>query len=247
MGIGPLTPWKEADPKLLADRLRLPVQIGLLAGVITVITTSRIGYVVLAVVLGVFVISAIASMLVERATRSAQARGGKITTEIRRQLQAEPSFWAGQLSHSGVALVAIGLALAANLAQRGEVSLSPGENARFAGYEIAYRSPFLYTEPHRRVEGATIDVLRDGVLVTTLTPKANFFGGDTSGITTPAIHSSLGGDLYLTLLDIDPSGIVLRMNTSPGIWLLWLGGLVTASGGAWSLAARRRAEVSIAV
>lgn len=247
MGVGPLVPWKNADPRLVAGRLRLPLQIGLLAGVVMVVTTSRIGYVVVAVVLGVFVITSAIALLIERAGRAARARNGRIGPEIVRQLRSDPGFWAGQLSHSGVALVAIGMALAANLALHGEVEMAPGDTARFAGYELTYRSPFLTTEPHRRVQGATIEVYREGDLVTTLQPRANFFGTDTSGITTPAVHSGISGDLYLTLIDIDPTGILLRLNTSPGIWLLWTGGLVTTSGGIWSLTARRRQAAEVAV
>jgi cytochrome c-type biogenesis protein CcmF len=247
MGVGPLVPWKDADPRIVAGRLRLPLQVGLLAGAVMVITTSRIGYVVVAVVLGVFVITSAIALLIERAGRAARARNGRIGPEIRRQLRSDTGFWAGQLSHSGVALVAIGMALAANLALHGEVEMAPGDTARFAGYELTYRSPFLTTEPHRRVQGATIEVYRDGDLVTTLQPRANFFGTDTSGITTPAVHSGIAGDLYLTLIDIDPTGILLRLNTSPGIWLLWTGGLVTTAGGIWSLTARRRQAAEVAV
>jgi cytochrome c-type biogenesis protein CcmF len=125
--------------------------------------------------------------------------------------------------------------------------MAPGDTARFAGYELTYRSPFLTTEPHRRVQGATIEVYRNGGHVTTLQPRANFFGTDTSGITTPAVHSGISGDLYLTLIDIDPTGILLRLNTSPGIWLLWTGGLVTTAGGLWSVTARRRHAAEVAV
>ena len=247
MGVGPLVPWKNADARGVAGRLRLPLQVGLLAGAVVVITTSRIGYVVIAVVLGVFVITSAISLLIERAGRAARARGGRIGPEIVRQLRSDTGFWAGQLSHSGVALMAIGMALAANLALHGEVEMAPGDTARFAGYELTYRSPFLTTEPHRRVQGATIEVYRDSDLVTTLQPRANFFGTDTSGITTPAVHSGISGDLYLTLIDIDPTGILLRLNTSPGIWLLWTGGLVTTAGGLWSLTARRRQAAEVAV
>jgi cytochrome c-type biogenesis protein CcmF len=90
-------------------------------------------------------------------------------------------------------------------------------------------------------------VRRDGRLVTELAPRANFFGGDEAGITTPAIHSSLAGDLYLTLIDISPAGIVIRLNTSPGIWLIWLGGIVTGAGGISSLLNRRRSEALVEV
>jgi cytochrome c-type biogenesis protein CcmF len=247
MGVGPLVPWKNGDTKDLKRRLRLPLQVGLLAGAVVVITTSRIGYVVLAIILGVFVITSAIALLVERAGRAARARGGRLGPEIARQLRSDTGFWAGQLSHSGVALVAIGMALAANLALHGEVHMAPGDTARFAGYELTYRSPFLTTEPHRRVQGATIEVYRNGGHVTTLQPRANFFGTDTSGITTPAVHSGISGDLYLTLIDIDPTGILLRLNTSPGIWLLWTGGLVTTAGGLWSVTARRRHAAEVAV
>ena len=163
-------------------------------------------------------------------------------------LPSEPSFWAGQLSHSGVALAAIGLALAANLGLQTEVRMAPGDTVAFAGYELTYRSPFLVTEPNRRVQGATIAVNdRAGRPVTELAPRANYFGTDTSGITTPAVHSTWKGDLYLTLLNIDPSGILLRLNTSPGIWLLWTGGLTIAAGGVWSLTARRHVREPLLV
>jgi cytochrome c-type biogenesis protein CcmF len=167
--------------------------------------------------------------------------------EIRRQLTAEPSFWAGQLSHAGVALVAIGIGFTANLAQHGEVAMEPGDHIEFAGYNLHYRSPFLLTEPNRRVQGATMEVSVDGEVVTELRPRANFYGGDTAGISTPAVHTAFTGDLYLTLLNIDATGILLRMDTSPGIWLLWVGGLIAAGGGAWSLTARRRALVTAGV
>ncbi len=245
MGIGPQTPWKEADAGRLAENLRVPIQVALAAGVLTVLVASRIGYVVAAVVAGTFVIASAASMLIGRAARAARARAsGTLGREIRRQLAAEPSFWAGQLSHAGIALIAIGIGFTANLAQHGEVALEPGDRIDFAGYVLHYRSPFLVTEPNRRVQGATMEISVDGRVVTELRPRANFYGGDTAGISTPAVHSAFTGDLYLTLLNIDATGIQLRMDTSPGIWLLWAGGLIAASGGAWSLAARRRALVT---
>jgi cytochrome c-type biogenesis protein CcmF len=247
MGVGPMLPWRRADPLSLTDRLRVPTAVALLAGLVTVLTTSRLGFVVIAVVIGTFVVAANASLLLERSARQATIRNEPLFSAIGRQLRSEPSFWAGQLSHSGVALVAVGMALAANLGLQTEATLSPGESIAFAGYDLTYRAPFLFTEPNRRVQGATIEVSRDGQSLTELAPRANYFGRDTSGITTPDVYSTWRGDLYLTLLNLDSSGILLRLNTSPGIWLLWTGGLVTAAGGAISLVARRRAREQVAV
>ncbi|MGH8925397.1 MAG: heme lyase CcmF/NrfE family subunit [Acidimicrobiia bacterium] len=247
MGVGPMLPWRRAEPLNVSDRLRVPIAVALVGGFVTVLTTSRLGYVIIAVVIGTFVVAANVSLLLERSARSAAIRGERIQQAIGRQLRSEPSFWAGQLSHSGVALIAIGMALAANLGLQAEATMSPGDSVDFAGYQLTYRSPFLYTETNRRVQGAVIEVSRDGQPVTELSPRANYFGTDTSGITTPDVHSTFGGDLYLTLLNLDPAGILLRLNTSPGIWLLWTGGLVTAAGGAISLVARSRSRESVTV
>jgi cytochrome c-type biogenesis protein CcmF len=238
VGIGPLTPWRKADPMVVWGRVHRPLQVALLAGVLTVVTTSRIGYVVFGVVAGTFVVAAIVDNLVGQARRAAAARGGAVIPEMRRMMAAEPGYWAGQLSHVGVALVAISLSFTANLADRAEVRMTPGESVSFAGYLLTYQSPFLRTLPDRKVEGAHITVSQDGNQVAELEPKANFFGEDTTGITSPDAYSTLGGDLYLTLLSIDPTGITLRVDTSPLIWLLWVGGITTAAGGAWSLSRR---------
>jgi len=54
------------------------------------------------------------------------------------------------------------------------------------------------------------------------------------------VMSRAGGDLYLTLRNLDADTVQLGLDTSPMIWLLWLGGVTTAAGGFWSLSVRRR-------
>jgi cytochrome c-type biogenesis protein CcmF len=126
------------------------------------------------------------------------------------------------------------------------VDLAPGESFEFAGYELTFQAPFQRSEPSKTVVGATIIVNRDGEAVTELEPRANYFGGDRTGITSPAVMTRLGGDLYLTLLDIDPAGIRIQADTTPLIWLVWFGGLVTAAGGFLSVRARRPVTTRLA-
>ena len=251
MGLGPVTPWRYASLHLVWTRIRGPLQVALAAGLVTAVVSTRIGWVVLAVVAAVFVIGVIVRHLVDTAARRRRATGRGLGGEVRAVLRSDQGFWAGQLSHVGVALVALGLAFAGNLATHVTVDLEPGDTFSFAGYELTYRSPFQRTEASRRVVGATVVVTRDGTQVSELQPRANYFGSDQSGITSPAVLSRPGGDLYLTLLDIDPAGIRLQADTTPLIWLVWLGGLVTAAGGFWSMTWRRlgarRVEAEAAV
>jgi cytochrome c-type biogenesis protein CcmF len=122
------------------------------------------------------------------------------------------------------------------------VDLEPGDSIDFAGYQLTYESPFRRVEPHRVVEGARITVLRDGNVVGSLEPRANFYGEQESAVVTPAVLTTPAGDLYLTLKALDSERVTLALDTSPMVWLLWLGGLTTAAGGAWSLLARRTAR-----
>ncbi|HEX5695555.1 MAG TPA: cytochrome c biogenesis protein CcsA, partial [Acidimicrobiia bacterium] len=55
MGFGPVTPWTGAPPGLLWRRLRGPALVALTVGLLTALTVTRLGWVVLAVVLGTFV------------------------------------------------------------------------------------------------------------------------------------------------------------------------------------------------
>jgi cytochrome c-type biogenesis protein CcmF len=189
--------------------------------------------------LGLFVSSAIVGLLLELARSRAEKSGRPLPTEIRTVLGNDQAFWAGQLSHVGVVLVAVGIAFAANLPAHLEVEMAPGDSVEFAGYTLVYDSPFRRNEPNRVVQGARIDVLKEDRRLTTLEPRLNLYQAMATAVITPAVMTRADGDLYLTLRRIDADTIDLDLDTSPMIWLIWLGGLTTAAGGFWSLAVRR--------
>ncbi|HLU32166.1 MAG TPA: cytochrome c-type biogenesis CcmF C-terminal domain-containing protein, partial [Acidimicrobiia bacterium] len=239
MGLGSVTPWRHASGPLVWSRIRGPLQAGLAAGLVTAVVGTRIGWVVVAVVASVFVIGVIVRHLFELASRRSRATRRGLFAEVLHVLRGDQGYWAGQVSHVGVALVALGLAFTANLSVHETFDLAPGETFDFAGYEMTYRAPFQRTEPSRTVVGANIEVRSDGQLVGELQPRANHFGSDPTGIPSPAVLSGWGGDVYLMLINIDNTGIRLEANTSPFIWVLWLGGLVVAAGGFWATQVRR--------
>lgn len=244
MGVGPVTPWRRAAPETLWRRLRAPMLLSLGLGLLTALTVTLQGWVVLAVVLGSFVVSSITGLLVEQVSRRRSKRDETTVVAVRAVLiDGDSPFWAGQLSHVGVVLVALGIAFAANTGAHAEVELSPGETTEFAGYTITYESPFRRTLPSKTTQGARLTVLEGAEPLAVMEPAANYFGGDTTGVSTPDVLTRVGGDLYVTLLDLDSESATLTFDTSPMIWLIWLGGMVTAAGGAWSIAARRESSM----
>jgi cytochrome c-type biogenesis protein CcmF len=244
MGFGPVTPWRGAAPGLLWRRLRWPTIVALASGLVVALTVTRVAWVVIAIVLGVFVTAAIIGLLLELAQARSAKSGQSLYHEARTVVANDQAFWAGQLSHIGVVLVAIGIAFAANLPLHAEVELAPGESVDFAGYTLTYEAPFRRNEPNRVVQGVRVEVSRDDRAITVLEPSANFYDAETGGIITPAVMSRASGDLYLTLRDLDAESVQLGLDTSPMIWLLWLGGVTTAAGGFWSLSVSRRDRVA---
>ena len=240
MGFGPVTPWASADVGLIWRRTRTPLVLGLSAGLLTAFAVSRVGWVVLAVTLGTFVTSAIAGLLLEQTERRMSKLEVSRWEATKVVVGSDPPFWAGQLSHIGVVLVAVGIAFASNLGAHTEVEMTPGESVDFAGFTITYDSPFEQQHPNKTTRGARLSVTNGDRFVATMSPAANFFRGSNGGISTPDVVSRPGGDLYATLLDLDSEGATLAFDSSPLIGLLWVGGLTAASGGFALTVVRRR-------
>ena len=240
MGFGPVTPWGSADIGLIWRRIRTPLVLGLSAGLATAFAVSRVGWVVLAVSLGTFVVAAIVGLLFEQTGRRMSKLEVSRWEATKTVVGGDAPFWAGQLSHVGVVLVAIGIAFASNLGAHAEVEMTPGESVEFAGFTITYESPFEEQHPNKTTRGARLGITKGDRLVATMTPAANFFGANSAGVSTPDVLNRPGGDLYVTLLDLDPESAKLAFDTSPLIGLLWVGGLTAAVGGFASIAVRRR-------
>lgn len=239
MGFGPIVPWGSPDPAVIWRRIRMPLLLAAAAGLLTAVVVTRIGWVVLAVSLGVFVIATILGFLLELANRRVAkldvTRKEAMTTVI----TGDTPFWAGQLSHVGVVLMALGIAFSANLGTHASHEMEPGDTVVFSGYTITYESPFQQQHPNKLTRGARLSVVKGDRFIGELAPAANHFGGDPTGISTPDVLSRPGGDLYATLLNLDSVSATITFDTSPVIWLIWLGGLVATGGGFWAMSARR--------
>ena len=242
MGLGPITPWRTADPGLIWRRTRGPALVAVSVGLATALLVTRNGWIVLSIVLGLFVTGTIVGLAFEQARNRSARTGGTVPTSLRQVVSGDGTFWAGQLSHIGVVLVAVGMAFAANLGAHTTVRMSPGESTLFEGHTITYESPFQQTSPAKTVVGARFTVTDGDFLTGVVEPSINLFGSEQSAVGTPDVLHGPAGDLYVTLEDFpdDTGAVDVSLDTSPMIWVLWLGGLVVATGGLLAFMARRR-------
>ncbi len=247
MALGPLTPYRLARPQIMWDRIRAPVGFGLLVGAVAVVVGLTVAHVVLILMLAAFIVASLARALWQSAQRMSRTKDLGQAMAVVRVMRNDAGYWGGQISHLGVVLIAIAIALYGNLAMRTEVALTPGQSTLFAGYEIRYETQFTREEPNRTVTGARVEVRRDDRTVGVLEPRLNQYPNQVQPIGTPAIRTGLTRNIYLTLRAIDADGISLEILVHPFLYLLWAGGLVTAGGGLWAWLAGKKKPPRLAV
>jgi cytochrome c-type biogenesis protein CcmF len=245
MGIGPITPYRAARLGVLWDRLRGPLQFTAVMAAVVVLLGMRSVTALLTVGFGTLIISAIA----RNAHVTARARPGGYLRSLASLFRSDPGFWGGMTAHTGVALVVVAIAFSASFDTRTEITLAPGESAAFDGYTITYVEPFARQESNRTVIGAEFVLFRGDSRRATLRPRLNQYDNQVQAVPTPAVHTGLREDVYLSLVRIEPESRIVTIDAMrfPLMWMLWLGGLIVVGGGAWSFGARKRSRETVSV
>jgi cytochrome c-type biogenesis protein CcmF len=256
MGVGPALPWGRVSGAQLRRAL-LPPLVGavllLLAGVAlgvrapwTLVTLAMGGY-ALQVTLGELWLPVRQRMRghregIARAIRAALLERG------RRRLGS-------YLVHGGAAVVIIAIAVSSTMGVSSEDQLGAGESTRLGPYTLTFLGTEERAEPHRVSLVALVEVSRDGRPLGVMSPSMNQYPNQREPIGTPAVRSSLGGDLYLSILNIDPArgSLGLHAMLKPMVGWIWaatgvmgLGGLVGLLSRPRARASQARAEVAVA-
>jgi cytochrome c-type biogenesis protein CcmF len=233
LGIGSISPWRVATPKVLWERLRIATVIGLVAGALAVGWGIDSTSVVVTIVLSFFVITAI----VVRLFAVVRARPESFFSASGKVLRNEPGYWGGQIAHVGIALMALAIATTGGLATRDVVALAQGETAVVAGYCIRYVEPVSRVEPNRAVSGVKVEVLDASCsrVRGTLEPTVNSYPGSSQPIGTPAVSTGFVDDVYLAIAGGTAERIELNVFVFPLQWLLWAGGAIVVLGGVFAM------------
>jgi cytochrome c-type biogenesis protein CcmF len=242
MSIGPVTPYRKANPRIVWERIRTPLRISLAVSAISVFLWRPVGWLLLTVLLSTFVVTTVGRQLWDQGRRAAAKRSTSVASEMLAATRKDTAFWGGQIAHIGIAVLALGIALSANQSITGTVELEPGRPVEFAGFELTMVDDFTRSEPQRIVTGARVEVRRGGDVITVLEPRLNQYVIRVADrveprqqVATPAVDTGIRGDLYLSL-GSDPSRtpVELEVYWFPFIWVVWVGGFLAGAGGLWA-------------
>ena len=244
MGIGPALPWGRASWATLRDRFALPVILAV--GVVAAALALGLREVPSLATLGLAV--AVATVLGDEVVRGARGRARgrgedpltatwRLTTRNRRR-------YGGYAVHVGVLVMAVAVAVSSGLASDTTVTLRPGETARIGAYEV--RHDRLVVEPladDARVIETRAEVTYSGPQAGTLRTALRDYPSSPTAIATPAVRTSLGEDLYVTLLASDPrtQAVTLHLFVNPLVVWIWIGGAIVGLGAAFAAWPERRA------
>ena len=144
----------------------------------------------------------------------------------------------GLVSHFGVGVLALAIVASAAGKREAVVTLRPGESADALGRTVLLIGSEQRPGPNRTVVAVSLRIL-EGAAISELSPSLNVFPTSTQAIATPAIVPGALEDLYVVLLNLDPTtGVAtIRIDNQPLVSWIWPAGGLVALGGALSLAA----------
>ncbi|WP_256619748.1 heme lyase CcmF/NrfE family subunit [Parvularcula maris] len=150
--------------------------------------------------------------------------------------------WGALVSHLGLGLVLLGIT--ASTVFQGEVRavLTPGESTRLGALEIDYISRKQIAGPNYIAEQDLFRVMKNGRLLTELTPSRRYYPAANQATTEVAIERRGLSNLYLASAAGQGLGEarIVRAHSHPLIHVLWGGVLLLAGGGLTAGFAKRR-------
>ena len=243
MGVGPALPWGTASWGTVRRRFALPMAVAAGVAALALVAGLRepgpLGTLALAAL--------VATIMLEEVMRGTAARrsgrGEAAPVASWRLVTRNRRRYGGYTVHLGVLVMAVGVAVSSGLATDRTVTLEPGETATIGAYEITHER--LVVEPldeDPRVIETRAEVRYEGPQSGSLGTALRDYPNSPNAIATPAVRTSLGEDLYVTLLASDPTSqsVTLHLFLNPLVVWIWIGGAVVGAGSAFAIWPERR-------
>jgi len=239
LGVGPIAAWRQARVPDLWTKLQWAVYVSLASAALLPFAMGEWKpLVAFGLLMAAWVAAATFTAFVQR-LRSAPQRGvlDKLTANA-------PSWYGMLLAHLGVAVFIAGVTLVKGYEIERDVRLDVGQSIDVGGETYTFRGVVPRQGPNYDAMAATVDVSRNGRLLTTLTPQKRTYRASGQAMTEAAIDWSLRGDRYVSLGEpITDQGAAgawgVRIYVKPFVDWIWWGCLLMAAGGFCAVSDKR--------
>jgi cytochrome c-type biogenesis protein CcmF len=244
MGVGPALPWGAASWSTVRERFSVPLLLAVAVAVVAAAMGLRepgaLGTLGLAVLVGAVMIDEV----VRGARARARGRGEDPATATWRLATRNRRRYGGYAVHLGVLVMAVGVAISSGLSVDRTVTLSPGESAEIGAYQVTNER--LVVEPLEsdpRIIETRAELTYGGPQSGSMATALRDYPNSPTPIATPAVRTTLGEDLYVTLLASDEASgtVTLHLFVNPMVVWIWIGGAIVGMASAFAIWPERRA------
>jgi cytochrome c-type biogenesis protein CcmF len=236
--VGALLPWKRGDLVAMLQRLMFAGLAALLACAVAFAVMWKGPWLApFGAALGVWVMAGAVVELTGR-VKLFSASPDEV---FRRARNLPRAVYGSALAHFGLGMATLGIVATTAWQSESIVAMKPGDSTTIAGYTIAFKGVVPQQGPNYSEQVGLFDVTRNGSPVTELTPSKRLYDMPRQPTTEAGIHVALLGDLYVVLGDLvkDGEGFIIRLYFNPLVRFIWIGAVIMAIGGIFSLSDRR--------
>ncbi len=139
--------------------------------------------------------------------------------------------------HAAVLVAIISIAVSSSMRQSTEMQFTKGQTQQVSGFDVTFLGVEQETEPHRSSIIGRFGIARNGKSVATLTPRMSQYQMMREPIGAPDVYTTLGGDFYISLANIDPVAQTVSINvyTAPLVIWIWISVICMGLGALFSL------------
>lgn len=240
LGMGPLSRWKQQNPRALLKQLLLAFGLSLSAAVLLQFGYDQMRYMAtLGLVLSCWILITTVQEIMQRT----DTRYNDTPTLWSRLTKLTPSHWGMVFGHVGFAVTLIGITLVSNFEQEKDIRMFPGDSVELSGYTFNFVTVEPVTGPNYTGYVGLVDVYTGETgtnLITRLAAEKRFYTVQRTTMTEAGIDSGLTRDLFVALGEqLSDGAWALRIYVKPFVNWIWAGALFMALGGILSISDKR--------
>lgn len=225
IGVGMLIRWKKDEPLRLMSKLKIPLVIAVVIGVILSLLLPEWKWQALAgLMMALWIASTVVVALSER------FKGRSISSA----LQSTPrGFYGMLLGHVGIACFIVGVTLVSMYNIEKDIRMTPGDSFEMAGYTFKFNGVRMTRVDNYDAARGDFLVTNDEGFSAEMRPEKRVYLVQKMPMTEAAIDAALSRDLFIALgEEVGNDGSwAIRIYYKPFIRWIWLGALIMAFGG----------------
>ena len=239
MALGPLLPWRKANPKRLKQHLLVPALIAVSAAVLMVVLLPQGHWTAPA---GVGLALFAAAALFTDYTRAIRQRRTQLSEPWLRAAQktvlGNRRHYGGMVVHFGIVIIALGLVGSGLFRSEASIVMKPGDVFEIAGEKLRFDGVRAAQRANYQTVEARLTLLNSGRQVF---PERRMYLRQEAPMTESSIDSTPLRDVYVVLSEaLGDDRWSVHIYVNPLVQLIWIGGGIVLLGLTLSLSGRRK-------